>query len=92
MRFNRLEKSAKVKTTRRKCEAGIKAGFYMFLLIFQHKWLFLSRMQTLPFNGHNVAYRCKGLDQHCVLKNNVKYQDHLKVTVTMLHVGEKVLT
>jgi len=27
MRFNRLEKSAKVKTTRRKCEAGIKAGF-----------------------------------------------------------------
>ena len=20
-------------------------------------------MQTLPFEGHNVAYRCKGLDQ-----------------------------
>ena len=25
--------------------------------------MFLSTMQTLPFEGHNVAYQCKGLDQ-----------------------------
>ena len=24
--------------------------------------MFLSTMQTLQFDGHNVAYRCKGLD------------------------------
>ena len=40
-----------------------KPDFCMFLLIFQHKWMFLSIMQTLPFEGHNVAYQCKGLDQ-----------------------------
>jgi len=27
-----------------------------------------------------------------LLKNNVKYQGHLNVKVTMIHVGEKVLT
>jgi len=27
-----------------------------------------------------------------LLKNNVEHQGHLKVNVTMLHVGEKVLT
>ena len=25
--------------------------------------MFLSTMQTLPFEGHNVAYMCKGLNQ-----------------------------
>ena len=25
--------------------------------------MFHSTMQTLPFEGHNVAYQCKGLDQ-----------------------------
>ena len=25
--------------------------------------MFLSTMQTLPFEGHNVACLCKGLDQ-----------------------------
>jgi len=25
--------------------------------------MFLSTMQTLPFEGHNVANQCKGLDQ-----------------------------
>ena len=25
--------------------------------------MFLSTMQTLPFEGHNVAYQCKGLNQ-----------------------------
>ena len=24
--------------------------------------MFLSTMQTLPFEGHNVAYQCKGLE------------------------------
>ena len=41
----------------------LKPDFYVFLLIFQHKWMFLSTMQTLPFEGHNVAYQCKGLNQ-----------------------------
>ena len=79
--------------------------------------MFLSTMQTLPFEGHNVAYPCKGLDQSSIvceyevnmsnngkvitekqnfnancLKNNVQYQGHLKVNVTLLHVGDKVLT
>jgi len=27
-----------------------------------------------------------------LLKNNVEYQGHLKVKITILHVGEKVLT
>ena len=79
--------------------------------------MFLSTMQTLPFEGHNVAYQCKGLDQSNIvceyevnlstnekvitekqnfnancLKNNVQYQGHLKVKVTLLHVGDKVLT
>jgi len=25
--------------------------------------MFLSTMQSLSFEGHNVAYQCKGLDQ-----------------------------
>ena len=25
--------------------------------------MFLSTMQTLPFEDHNVAYQCKGLNQ-----------------------------
>ena len=25
--------------------------------------MFLSTMQTLSFDGHTVAYQCKGLDQ-----------------------------
>ena len=26
----------------------LKQDFYIFLIIFQHKWMFLSTMQTLP--------------------------------------------
>ena len=44
-------------------DPALKADFYIFLLIFQHKWMFLSTMQTLPFEGLNVAYQCKGLGQ-----------------------------
>ena len=51
------------KLTRGKCGSRIKGVF----LNFQHKWMFLSTMQTLPFEGHNVAYQCIGLDQ----SNNV---------------------
>ena len=40
---------------------------YIFLLILQHKWMFLSTMQTLPFEGHSVAYQCKGLNQSNVV-------------------------
>ena len=25
--------------------------------------MFLSTMQTLPFEGHTLAYQCQGLDQ-----------------------------
>ena len=41
----------------------IKARFLYFLLIFQHKWIFLSTIQTLPFEDHNVAHQCKVLYQ-----------------------------
>ena len=36
-------------------------------LIFQHKWMFLSTLQTLPLEGHNVAYQCKGLNQRNIV-------------------------
>ena len=37
-------------------DPALNPGFYIFLLIFQHKWMFLSTMEMLPFEGHNVAY------------------------------------
>jgi len=39
----------------------------IFLLIVQHKWMFLSTIQTLSFEGHNVAYQCKGFNQSYIL-------------------------
>ena len=44
-------------------DLAIKPDFYTFLLIFQHKGMFFSTMQTLPFECRNVAYQFKGLDQ-----------------------------
>ena len=41
--------------------------FCIFLLIVQHKWMFLSTIQTLSFEGHNVAYQCKGFNQSYIL-------------------------
>ena len=41
----------------------LKPDFYIFVLIFQHKSMFLSKMQTLSFEGHTVSYQCKGFDQ-----------------------------
>ena len=38
--------------------------------------MFLSTMQTLPFEGHNVAYQCKGLD----LSNNVREYEVNRLT------------
>jgi len=29
--------------------------------------MFLSTMQTLPVECHNVAYQCKGLDQNNIV-------------------------
>jgi len=31
-------------------DPSLKLDFYIFLLIFQHKWMFLSTMQTLPLS------------------------------------------
>ena len=48
-------------------DPALKPDFYIFLLFFQHKWMFLCTMQTLPLEGHNVAYQCKGLCQSNIL-------------------------
>ena len=29
--------------------------------------MFFSKMQTLPFKGHNMAYQSKGLDQSTIV-------------------------
>jgi len=43
--------------------------------------MFLSTMQTLPFEGYNVAYQCKGmLDQsNIVCKYEVNWSTNEKV-------------
>ena len=55
----------------------LKPEFYIFLLIFQHKWMF-----PLPFEGHNVAYQCKGLGQSNIV---CEYEVNLST-------NEKVIT
>ena len=62
-------------------DPALKPDFYIFLLIFQHKWMFLSTMQTLPFEGNNVACQCKGmLDQsNIVCKYEVNWSTNEKV-------------
>ena len=44
--------------------------------------MFLSTMQTLPLEGHNVAYQCKGLDQSNIV---CEYEVNLST-------NEKVIT
>jgi len=44
--------------------------------------MFLSTMQTLPFEGHNVAYQCKGLNQ-----NNIVCEYEVNLST-----NEKVIT
>jgi len=44
--------------------------------------MFLSTMQTLPFEGHNVAYQCQGLDQSNIV---CEYEVNMSPT-------EKVIT
>ena len=44
--------------------------------------MFLSTMQTLPLEGHKVAYQCKGLDQ-----NNIVYEYEVNLST-----NEKVIT
>ena len=63
-------------------DPAFKPDFYIFLLIFQHKWMFLSKMQTLPFEGHNMAYQCKGLDHSNIV---CEYEVNLST-------NEKVIT
>ena len=50
----------------------------------------------LPFEGHNVAYQYKGLDQRNIVceygVNLLTNEKVITVTVMMLHVGEKVKT
>ena len=42
--------------------------------------MFLSTMQTLLFEGHNVAYQCKGLNQsHSVCEYEVNLSTNEKV-------------
>ena len=42
--------------------------------------MFLSTMQTLQFEGHNVAYLCKGLDQsNSVCEYEVNLSTYKKV-------------
>ena len=63
-------------------DPALKPDFFIFLLIFQHKWMFLSTVQTLLFEGHNVAYQCKGLNQSNIV---CEYVVHLST-------NEKVIT
>ena len=44
--------------------------------------MFLSTIQTLPFEGHNVAYQCKGLKQSNIV---CEYEVNLST-------NEKVIT
>ena len=44
--------------------------------------MFLSTMQTLPFEGHNMAYQCKGLYQSNIV---CEYEVNLST-------NEKVIT
>ena len=39
-------------------DPALKPDSNIFLLIFRHKWMFLSTMQTLPFEGNNLATLC----------------------------------
>jgi len=58
--------------------------------------MLLNTMQTLSFEGHNMAYQCKVLDQSNIVceyevnlstnEKDVEYQGHLKVKVIMLFV------
>ena len=63
-------------------DPALKQDFYIFLLIVQNKWMFLSTMQTLPFEGHNMAYQCKGLYQSNIV---CEYEVNLSTS-------EKVIT
>ena len=65
-------------TQERNADPTLKPDF----CIFQHKWLLLSTMQTLPIEGHNVAYQCKGLDQsNIVCKYEVNLPSNEKVII-----------
>jgi len=41
--------------------------------------MFLSTMQTLPFEGHNVTYQCKGFQSNIVCEYEVNLSTNEKV-------------
>ena len=48
--------------------------------------MFLSTMQTLPFEGHTLAYQCKGLDQSnivCEYEVNLSTNELLQKSKTL---------
>jgi len=63
-------------------DPALKPDSYIFLLLFQHKRMFLSTMQTLPFEGHNVTCQCKGFYQSNIV---CEYEVNLST-------NEKVIT
>ena len=63
--------------TRGKCGSCIKAGFLYFSPSFS-----TQINVSLPFEGHNVAYQCKGLNQSNIV---CEYEENLST-------NEKVIT
>jgi len=43
-------------------------------------------MQSIPFKGHNVAYKCKGLDQKIIV---CEYEVNLSTNEKVIRVTEK---
>ena len=46
--------------------------------------MFLSTVQTLLFEGHNVAYECKGLDQ-----SNIVCEYEVNLSTNEMVINEK---
>ena len=66
-----------LKVTREKRGSRIEAEILYFSPNFS---MFLSTMQTLPFEGHHVGYQCKGLNQsNIVCENEVNLSTNDKV-------------
>ena len=58
----------------------LKPDFYIFLLMYQHITKTNKMNVSLPFEGDNVAYQCKGLEQsNIVCENEVNLSTNEKV-------------
>ena len=51
--------------------------------------MFLSTMQALPFEGHNVAYQYKGLDQSNIV---CEYEVNLSTNEKVITEKQKIIT